>query len=298
MGAGPTLDVLVAVLKQPQRSSIFQARRPVGACGTAAATRTSSAGPASKRAKNKRELRGFFLSLLTSEPGLFNLLNLWLNSWMRVLVLMICFVSCVARAESHGGAWLMFFPNIALSDSLSLSSDFQLRQSQALDRTRQTFSRSTLLYAVTPSLKLGGGYAYANTTDYDPAHEAPHSENRVHEQLEYKSSAADVSLVHRVRVEQRFLSNASSTRHRMRYRLAGRLPLSPAVYLSAYNEFFVDYATGDWARFSQNRLYGAVGFPVCEMMRVELGYLWQALHRANRDALNVHAAQVSLFADF
>ncbi len=198
----------------------------------------------------------------------------------------------------------MFFPDVKLNETWNVASDFQIRQAEALDQNRQTLARTSLNYTIAPGLKIGAGYAYVNSTDYDLLIEPDNSENRIFQQLEYKWTLGEpVGLSHRVRVEQRFIeqNGASNFANRLRYRISGRYPKAsePGLYLSMNNEFFVDYARGTWATLAQNRFYSALGLPVGEArkVRAEVGYLWQAVRRESRASLNVHALQLGFQFD-
>ncbi len=93
---------------------------------------------------------------------------------------------------------------------------------------------------------------------------------------------------HRYRVEERFFP--SDFQVRCRNFLAMNLPLTSkkidknAVYLSAYNERFLNHAS---TVFYRNRLYCAVGYVFNKNLRSELGYMAQTLEKTNRNQFQI-----------
>ncbi len=57
-----------------------------------------------------------------------------------------------------------------------------------------------------------------------------------------------------------------------------------AVYLSAYNERFLNHAS---TVFYRNRLYCAVGYVFNKNLRSELGYMAQTLEKTNRNQFQI-----------
>lgn len=224
---------------------------------------------------------------------------------MKITIQLLVFIwisitSLTVRSETTGGGWLMYFSEHGIAPGWTLLTDVQLRQSAALDVTRQYHVRGTLTRDLMPGLRIGVGYLYGGLTDYDPRRETPNFENRIHEQIEIKNGWPALAVIQRLRFEQRFSRVYPATRflNRVRYRIQTRWPkpLTTPIYASFYNELFMNFADGSGLNFNQNRLYTAIGMPLKRdgRLRAEIGYLWQANARGDREPLHVHALQVTL----
>lgn len=89
-------------------------------------------------------------------------------------------------------------------------------------------------------------------------------------------------------MEQRFLQD--DFRMRLRYFLALNYPLNKekleknAVYLSAYNEIFLNTEP---RIFDRNRIYGGLGYSFSKNTRLELGYMNQSLENKNTNQMMI-----------
>jgi hypothetical protein len=140
-----------------------------------------------------------------------------------------------------------------------------------------THSNSQLLgpsvhYKLSERWRLGLGYTYWRKPSAS-------SEHQPWQELVFADRYGDLSLGHRLRVEQRFVNGISGPIWRGRYRLHGALPLGDTPwYLVAADEVFVnlnDRDTGPADGFEQNRLSGGFGLHLGSYVRTELGYTWR-----------------------
>ena len=129
------------------------------------------------------------------------------------------------------------------------------------------------------SLTLMVGYDYLHSFDGRDEHRAWQS---AHHAVEHDK----LRLVHRVRLDERFIEGVDSTIFRFRYRLSTSHPFGDSEWYGlASEEVFVnlnDDDEGPLDGFSQNRLRLGVGRRVFGRLRVEGGYEFQyARRRAN-----------------
>ena len=104
----------------------------------------------------------------------------------------------------------------------------------------------------------------------------------------YKNKLGSNSFLHRIRLEERFISNDFGLR--ARYFISLQKPLGSKTiakgntYVSAYNELFVDIKD---PKFDRNRLYGGLGYGITESLRIESGYMIQAQKNITRGQLQL-----------
>ena len=78
---------------------------------------------------------------------------------------------------------------------------------------------------------------------------------------------------------------------RLRYFVNLRVPLNKeflergAVYLSGYNEVFMDVKKE--SAFDRNRLYAGFGYQIHDAIKIETGYMNQFMSSINRDQFNI-----------
>jgi hypothetical protein len=212
-----------------------------------------------------------------------------------------------AQTRDDGGIWLMWLGQgrLAARDSrfadLRWSLDVHARwrdEGAALDTT---FVRPALGYALGDGTSAWLGYA---AFDIDPGGRSSFLEQRVWQQLVWNAQAEDFTLMSRSRLEQRFFEGRGETGWRLRQLVKSTIPLTDdrRVFLSIYDEGFVDLADTDWgqrAGFRQNRAFAGVGWflDAGRTTSVEVGYLNQWIDRPGEDGMN-HVLSINMFVNF
>jgi len=219
-------------------------------------------------------------------------------------------------SETNARAWYMYFGDHPLGDGpWGLHFDGQLRMEGAFDRRKQLLLRPGVNYDVSDNVQLSGGYAFIDTKgpeDSPPGFDVP--ENRFWEQLILKQRLGSTRLVHRYRLEQRFVGDISENDdgegelraytylNRFRYFLKGVVPLGADLrYFAAfYNELMIGF--GDNVRnniFDQNRSYAAFGIRFGTDASLEIGYLLQIVQHPSGALLEYnHAFQIAFFSSW
>jgi hypothetical protein len=98
-------------------------------------------------------------------------------------------------------------------------------------------------------------------------------EQRVYEQLQWSDTFGPVKLAVRARLEQRWLPDQPSVKHRARVQFRVAWTFKDPFLLIAYDEPFVNFPFS----FDQNRAYLGFGYRPHPQILVELGYLNQYL---------------------
>lgn len=187
------------------------------------------------------------------------------------------------------GAWAMLFTTNRISEKMSIHAEVQYRNYEVGSNFNQLLLRTALNYNLSDNAMVSFGYGNITTdgTFEEPEDEENITENRIYEQFVLRNSVGKLKFSHRYRLEQRFINNPISgndTQHRARYFLRLTYPLSDLLYVTAYDEVFINLQ-GD--TFGQNRLYGALGYKFNKNFRTEVGFLKNHIGNRNFERLQV-----------
>jgi uncharacterized protein DUF2490 len=238
----------------------------------------------------------------------------------KILLLLICVFQHwtpavfpqdrISTTNEH--AWYSYFGDHPVSKRWELHLEGQWRRHDLGLKWQQMFVRPGVNFVVNQNLILTTGYAFADTFrygDYPVPYRFP--EHRLFEQVLLKHKVGKLDLQHRYRLEQRFfgvrsdpaINHIDSSRYENRFRHLTRvnIPLTDdnKVYVAASDEFFINFGESVAANvFDQNRAYVALGLPVAESTRIEIGYLLQILQQRNGVVFEYnHTLQVNLFSN-
>ena len=187
------------------------------------------------------------------------------------------------------GAWAMFFTTNRISEKMSIHAEAQYRNYEVGSNFNQLLLRTALNYNLSENAMASFGYGYITTdgTFEEPEGEENTTEHRIYQQFVLRNTIGKLKFSHRYRFEQRFINNPISgtdTQYRARYFLRITYPLGDTFYATAYDEVFLNLQ-GD--TFSQNRLYGALGYKFNKNLRTELGFLKNHIGNRNFERLQV-----------
>ena len=208
---------------------------------------------------------------------------------------------------SQGASWYAVFADHAVTDRTALWFDGQWRRMGLGADPQQLLIRPGVQRTLAPGVRVAAGYAYIATAPYGrfPIAE-PLREQRIWQQLLLTHKAGPLSVSHRYRWEQRWLSTISgagdgrkrgapSYQHRARYmlRAQGNLPgltvNGRPIMAFGWEELLVPVGYADATlRLTQNRIGGGLGIPVDSRQRVELGYmnLWNGFSGIRANEIN------------
>lgn len=192
--------------------------------------------------------------------------------------------------DSNLGNWLIYIGNKKLDNQWNIHHEVQHRNYDAIGDLEQLLLRTGVGKNLTEgnnNLLLGYGFIrsenYVNTEDKIVV-----NEHRIFQQFITKQSIGKVGVQHRYRFEQRFVED--DFKLRFRYFLGLSYPLTDKLYLSSYNEIFLNTVQN---AFDRHRLYGGLGYKASDRVKIEVGYMNQFLTDINRDQINLIA-----FANF
>jgi len=170
-----------------------------------------------------------------------------------------------------------------------------VRRANGLADWQQYVIRPNIGYAINRQLEVGIGYTHARMFPYgDQPVLMEFTENNIFQQLILRQKAGTVGLMHRLRLEQRFLDHVERSPesgpyidgtdyfNRFRFRIDCMIPvaLKERLFISVFDEIFVhlqDEMLPD--AFDQNRAYIGLGYQMNRKLRLELGVLHHYLRK-------------------
>lgn len=224
------------------------------------------------------------------------------------LVLLVCleapvFCQSPARAiVTQPTEWIALNSTIKLHRRFGFAFDGQLRFVGPLQNF-QHYVRNGLEVYITPKLSIVPvGYMYVWNFRYgkQPA-EFANNEQRIWQQILYRSRYRKFFFEHRFRLEERFIQhhhtepdgsviyNGYKTyANRIRYRLQARFSLNKptieprAWFISAYDEVFYSWGPNiTFRKPDQNRLYAAIGYQFNKKCSLQVGPFYQMWIKKN-----------------
>jgi hypothetical protein len=206
--------------------------------------------------------------------------------------------------------WFLQFTAYDLNEKWTLGNEFHARFDDYLKDPQQILIRPFFTYHVGKPLAFSGGYTFVTTYPYG-AFPLPDNlpEHNVWEQVELKQALGKSRIIHRYRLEQRWIGNLTlnpenrefevdgyNLRHRFRYRFTAMVDLSEKWFLHFFDELFISSGE-DFRRvgFDRNWFYAGAGFRFNERVNVQLAYLYQYIRRTADLFEQHHSVQASLF---
>ena len=209
----------------------------------------------------------------------------------KLTILIIIIANTVLAQQSNIGNWLIYFGNQKINEKLNWQNEVQYRSYDFIGDTNQLLIRTGIGYNFTENNNnLLVGYGFINTQKYiaNSDNKINFNEHRIYQQFITKQKFNRVFIQHRYRLEERFIANDFQLR--LRYFLGLNIPLNKkimeknAIYLSAYNEIFINT---EKPIFDRNRLYGALGLVINENFKLEAGFMAQTLENTNRNQFQI-----------
>ncbi len=207
------------------------------------------------------------------------------------ILFLLGFNYTVYSQKSEIGNWLIYFGNQKLNQNWNWHNEIQYRNYDFFGDTNQLLLRTGIGYNLTENNdNVLLGYAFVNTHKYIPNSDQKieSNEHRIFQQFINKQNFGRFYLLHRCRLEERFISDDFQVR--LRYFMNINIPLNKktldknAIYLSAYNEIFVNT---EKSFFDRNRIYVALGFVINKNFKVEAGVMSQILEQSNRNQFQI-----------
>lgn len=167
---------------------------------------------------------------------------------MRAIFIFILLLPMVAFSQTNNlGNWFIYFGNKKIDNRWNWHHEVQYRNFNFIGDTEQVLIRTGLGYNLTENnnnILLGAAFIYSEPYLANSDTKTSFNEHRIYQQFITRQTFGAVSLQHRYRFEQRFFEQ--DFRLRLRYFIGLNVALNrkqmmdKAVYLSAYNEIFIN----------------------------------------------------------
>ncbi|MDY3536496.1 DUF2490 domain-containing protein [Riemerella anatipestifer] len=211
---------------------------------------------------------------------------------MRTIFIFILLLPAVVFSQTNDlGNWFIYFGNKKIDNRWNWHHEVQYRNFNFIGDTEQVLIRTGLGYNLTENnnnILLGAAFIYSEPYLANSDTKTSFNEHRIYQQFITSQTFGVVSLQHRYRFEQRFFEK--DFRLRLRYFIGLNVALNKkqmmdkAVYLSAYNEIFINTENNI---FDRNRLYGGLGYRFSKNVRTEVGVMNQSTSTVSRNQLNL-----------
>ncbi len=193
--------------------------------------------------------------------------------------------------EEKLGNWLFLNVRSQLSEKFSTNLILQKRLYEFRENGQNSIGLFAINYSLGKKTAISVGYGYLESRPFlKPEGFSTTYENRVYEQFSYNEKINRLQVNQRFRLEQRWISRSGDTdfESRFRTRLWLRFPINHnamvphTIFLSSFDEIMFNLQ-GD--AFSQNRIFGGLGYQIDKNIRVESGYLKNQLRGRNFDRI-------------
>ena len=201
------------------------------------------------------------------------------------------------RLTDHNNTnWLQVFNTIKLDRHWSLHAEYQWRRENGLKNWQQSLLRVGINRKLNEQVTVHLGYGWIETFpygDFPIASAGTFPEHRIYEQISFKQPIKKWTLVHRFRIEQRWLGRvqpgtdrkieAWNFLHRFRYQFRTQFAISPKWYAVAADEIFIGAGKNVGVNiFDQNRIFLSAGYKLNNTVSIEAGYFNQTLQQGRR----------------
>ncbi len=207
------------------------------------------------------------------------------------LMMMVNFSNAQGRLSDHNTiGWYTTIVTPKISDRVSGHFEYQWRRNNLVTDWQQSLLRVGLNYQVNPNVAFHVGYGWIETFPYGEYSIAAvpkrFPEHRIYEQVVVNAPLGKASLLHRLRLEQRWvgrLNDLTSEKadeyvylNRLRYMPRLDVPVGGKFYAALYDEIFIGFGENIGENvFDQNRVALLAGYKAGSKFRIEAGYLNQ-----------------------
>lgn len=254
-------------------------------------------------------------------PALSDLMFIIKNKWCFTAAMFLLLMAAnYSKAQSirtntnNFNTWVVYNGQHLITDKLGIHAEIQVRRNDGISNWQQLLLRPGVFYKINKNVLATAGYAFVETYPYGdiPSAKTAFPEHRIWEQLQLTQQTGSVDVINRLRLEQRFLGDATAGtftnvryENRARYMLKANIPLGKATpfYLPLYDEVFIAFGKNvKYNTFDQNRLGLGLGYNAGKTTKIEFGYMYQYVQQRNLTATlnqvveNNHTLAINVFS--
>lgn len=215
-----------------------------------------------------------------------------------------------AQTTQEFSGWGAWFHTQKFSEHWGLAFDAQFRSADDWKYLKNPLIRPGVSYYFKKNSFATVGYLFTGTHRVTDTENTFRVEQRIWEQYIYTHKIQRTTVMHRFRLEQRFVEKQGASdaffAQRLRYFIRGVIPthkttdFSKGTFVGLQNEVFVNVQNKDKtnnAFLDQNRAYAAFGYRFSKKIDLEAGYLNQYINGLTNNTMN-HVAQIALYTRF
>ena len=215
-----------------------------------------------------------------------------MKTYRTITYCLFLLISHFVFAQTHKlGAWDIVNFKLNLTKQWGLFGEAQVRSQLFYDNFSYYEIKGGASYNlrknISATVGTGRFVSYSDGSNFKLPY--VNQEWRVWEQFSLNNFIGRVKFENRVRLEQRWTTNAGY-RNRLKYRLNTVVPINNkkiiagTFYVSGWDEV---YFTNSDPHYEQNRIYGGVGYDVSSHLTLQTGFL----HQVNYKADDTHAGK-------
>jgi len=201
-------------------------------------------------------------------------------------------------ASNDLGLWSPIYTTFPIKNKFLGYLEINPRLGNNITDFSQLLTRPAVGYKITDNFSIWQGYAWV--TNHIGGFR---NENRIFQQFLLNNYFKYADLIHRVRIEERFIEDTGSTQIRLRYMLRSIFPFGKLKKWAwvIYDELFVNatsVANGPESGIDQNRLFVGINRKFNERINADLGYQLQYINEKSpvEDKFN-HVILINIFAN-
>lgn len=189
------------------------------------------------------------------------------------------------KEDTH--VWVAFISSFQLNEKWNFLVDAHYRRTEFLNNPGFFVARFSPEYKFKTGLRLAAGYANLLSAPTSPGLNTWADEHRIFQQLIYPSSIGKISLLHRIRNEQRWRQIMDTKNdawtgeyaftNRVRYLLSLNIPINHSEKLPAFilaDEILVHFGKSiTYNTFDQNRIFVGYRQNISKKLAFDVGYM-------------------------
>lgn len=198
---------------------------------------------------------------------------------ISILLFFVLFYVKMIAQQDNLNLWLQYTMSAKLSEKYSFTALSQYRSYDLIKDSRLFLVSTYLERKLEHDLYPAAGYMFLVLEPYTSDTEKKiRYENRPYQQLSIKNKIGRTTLLHRYRVEERFLTNPDDFIVRLRYLMSFKIPLNGEgkpniLYGILKNEIRMNVVKEE--QFDSNRITAGLGVNLGEQSAVELSFINQ-----------------------
>lgn len=199
--------------------------------------------------------------------------------YISILYFLMLFSTKTVAQQDNLNLWLQYTMSAKLSEKYSFTALSQYRSYDLVKDSRLFLASAYLERKLDHELYPAVGFMFLILEPYTSDTEKKiRYENRPFQQLSIKNKIGRTTLLHRYRVEERFLTNPDDFVVRLRYLMSFKIPLNaedkPNIFYGILkNEIRMNVVKEE--QFDSNRITAGLGMNLGELSAIELSFINQ-----------------------